>query len=75
MRGSHLPHSQFSLEYLKFSLRYTMRNMFGMLLFAFWVVSTQKCDVVNFLKSMSAGIPIRPFEYLSAPISLRAHSP
>ena len=52
-----------------------MRNMFGMFSFAFWVISTPKCAVVNFLKFELASIPIRPFEYLSVPISLRAHAP
>ena len=72
MRGSRLLHAQFSLQYLKFSLRYTMGNMFGMLLFAFWVIRTLKCEVVNFLKFESAGIPVRSFEYLSAPILIIA---
>ena len=46
-----------------------------MFLFAFWVISTQKCEVVNFLKFQLAGIAVRPFKYLSAPISLRACVP
>ena len=68
MRGSHLPHAQFSLQYLKFSLRYTMGNMSGMFSFAFWVIRALKCEAVNFPKLESAGIPIRPFEYLDVPI-------
>ena len=52
-----------------------MGNMFGMFLFAFWVISTQKCDVVNFSKFELAGIPIRPFKYLGMPILLRACAP
>ena len=75
MRGSHLAHAKFSLQYLKFSLRYTMGNMFGMFSFAFWVIWTFNCEVVNFLKFKSAGIPIRQFEYLSVPILIRAHVP
>ena len=75
MRGSHLPHAQFSLQHLKFSLRYTMGNMFGMFSFAFWVIRTLKCEVVNFPKFKSAGIPVRPFEYLGAPILIIACSP
>ena len=75
MRGSRLPHAQFSLQYLKFSLRYTNGNMFGMFLFAFWVIRTLKCEAVNFLKFQLAGIPVRPFEYLSAPILIIAHVP
>ena len=43
-----------------------------MFLYAFWVISTQKCEVVNFPKFKSAGIPVRPFKYLGMPISLRA---
>ena len=73
--GSHLPHAQFSLQYDKFSLRYTMGNMFGMFSFAFWVIRTLKCEVVNFLMFESAGIPIRPFEYLSTPTLIIAHAP
>ena len=41
-----------------------MGNMFGMFPFAFWVIRTLKCEMVNFLKFESAGVPIRPFEYL-----------
>ena len=75
MRGSHLPHAQFSLQYLKFSLRYTNGNMFGMFSFAFWVIRALKCEAVNFVKLESAGVPIRPFEYLDAPILIIAHAP
>ena len=74
-RGSCLPHAKFSLQYLKFSLRYTMGNMFGMFLFAFWVIRALKCEVVDFLKFESAGIPIRLFEYLSMPILIIAFAP
>ena len=52
-----------------------MGNMFGMLLFAFWVFSTQKCVAVNFPKFESAYVPIRPLEYLGALFLLRAHVP
>ena len=75
MRGSHLPHAKFSLQYLKFSLRYTNRNMFGMFSFAFWVIRALKCEAVNFPKFESAGIPVRPFEYLDAPILIIACVP
>ena len=51
-----------------------MRNMFGMLSFAFWVISTQKCETVDFLKFQLTGISIRPFEYLGTPILLREHT-
>ena len=68
--GSHLPHAKFSLQYLKFSLQYAMGKMFGMFSFAFWVFKALKCEAVNFLKFESAGIPLRPFEYLSMPIYL-----
>ena len=71
MRGSCLRHAQFSLQYLKFSLRYTMRNMFGMFMFTFWVITTWKCEMVNFPKFELAGMTIRPFKYLGAPILLR----
>ena len=73
MRGSRLPHAQFSLQYLKFSLRYTMGNMFGMFSFAFWVIWALKCEAVNFIKLKLAGIPIRPFEYLDVPILFIAY--
>ena len=75
MMSSHLPHAQFSLQYLKFSLRYTMRNMFGMLSFAIWVIRALKCEAVNFLKFKLAGIPVRPLKYLSMPILIIAHVP
>ena len=75
MRGSPLPHAQFSLQYLEFSLRYTMRNMSGMFSFAFWVIRTLKCEAVIFLKFRSAGVPARPFEYLDAPILFIARAP
>ena len=74
MRGSRLPHAQFSLQYLKFSLRYTNGNMFGMFLFAFWVIRALKCEAVNFPKFELAGIPIRPFEYLGVPIIIIARA-
>ena len=75
MRGSYLPHAQFSLQYLKFSLRYTNENMFGMLSFAFWVIRALKCEAVNFPKFKLAGITIRLFEYLDMPILIIAHVP
>ena len=75
MRGSHLPHAQFSLQYLKFSLRYTMGNMSGMFSFAFWVIRTLKCEAAIFPKFQVAGVPIRPFRYLDAPILIIARAP
>ena len=69
------PHAQFSLQYLKFSLRYAMGNMFGMFSFAFWVIMALKCEVVNSVKFKLAVIPIRPFEYLDIPILIVAHAP
>ena len=51
-----------------------MGNMFGMFLFAFWVIRALKCEAVNFVKFESAGVPIRPFEYLYVPISIIAHA-
>ena len=75
MRGSRLPHAQFSLQYLKFSLRYTMGNMSGMFSFAFWVIRTLKCEVVIFRTIELAGIPVRLIEYLDMPILIIAHVP
>ena len=49
-----------------------MGNMFGMFLFAFWVIRTLKCEVVYFLKYELAGVPIRLFKYLDAPILIIA---
>ena len=72
MRGSRLPHAQFSLQHRKFSLRYTMGNMFGMFSFAFWAIRALKCEVVNFLKFESAGVPVRQFKYLDVPILIIA---
>ena len=70
MRGSCLPHAKFSLQYLKFSLRYTMGNMSGMFLFAFWVFSTQKCEAVIFPKFKLACMSARPLGYLDMPFSI-----
>ena len=52
-----------------------MGNMFGMFLFAFWVIRALKCEAVNFLKFESAGVPVRTFEYLSALILIMACVP
>ena len=52
-----------------------MGNMFGMFLFAFWVIRALKCEVVNFPKFESAGIPVMPFEYLDVPILIIACAP
>ena len=52
-----------------------MGNMFDMFSFAFWVFRALKCEAVNFPKFESAGIPIRPFEYLDTPILIKAHAP
>ena len=75
MRGSHLPHAKFSLQSMKFSLRYAMGIMFGMFLFAFWVFITQKCEVVIFPKFNSACMHARPLIYLDAPYLFGAHAP
>ena len=75
MRGSHLPYAQFSLLYLKFSLKYTNGNVFGMFSFAYWVSRALKCEAVNFPTFESAGIPIRPFKYLDVPILIIARAP
>ena len=75
MRGSRLPNARFSLQYLKFSLRYTMGNMSGMFLFAFWVIRALKCEAVIFPKFQSAGVPVRPFGYLDTPILIIACAP
>ena len=52
-----------------------MGNMFGMFLFAFWVIKALQCGTVNFPKFKSAGIPVMPFEYLDVPILNIAHAP
>ena len=52
-----------------------MGNMFGMFLFAFWVIRAIKCEAVKFVKFESAGIPIRPYEYLDMPILIIARAP
>ena len=41
----------------------------------FWVIKALKCEVVNFPKFKLAGIPIRPFKYLDAPILIIARVP
>ena len=52
-----------------------MENMFGMFLFAFWVIRALKCEAVNFVNFELAGIPVRLFEYLDAHILIIAHVP
>ena len=52
-----------------------MGNMFGMFLFAFWVIRALQCESVNFPKFESAGVPIGLFKYLDAPILIIAHAP
>ena len=52
-----------------------MGNMFGMFSFPLWEIRALKCEVVNFIKFESAGIPIRPFEYLDMPILIIACAP
>ena len=49
-----------------------MGNMSGMSSFAVWVIRALKCEAVNFVKFESAGVPIRLFEYLNAPILIIA---
>ena len=48
--------------------------MFGMFLIAFWEIRTLKCDAVNFIKFEWASVPVRPSEYLDAPILIIAHA-
>ena len=51
MRGSCLQPPKFSLQLGQFSLSYAMRNLFGMFLFAFWVIlRPQHVEVVIFPK-------------------------
>ena len=52
-----------------------MGNMFGMFSFAFWVITALNCEAVNFINFESAGVPVRPFKYLNAPILIIAHAP
>ena len=75
MRGSHLPHAKFSLQSVKFLLRYAMGIMFGMFWFVFWVFSTQKCEAVIFAKFGLACMHTRPLDYLGALVLHRAHAP
>ena len=51
-----------------------MGNMSGMFLFAFWVIRALKCEEVIFVKFESAGVSVRPFEYLHAPILILARA-
>ena len=75
MRGSHLPHGKFSLQSMKFLLRYAMGIMFGMFSFAFWAFSTQKCGVAIFSKFKLACMHARPLDYLDTPYLFRACAP
>ena len=75
MWGSRLPHAKFSLQLVKFSLRYAMGIMFGMFLFTFQVFSTCKCEVVIFAKFGSGCVHARPLDYLDALSLHKAHVP
>ena len=75
MRGSHLPHNKFSLQLGKFLLSYAMRIMFGMFLFAFWVIRTPKCEVVIFPKFQLACMHAGHLKYIGMPILLKACTP
>ena len=52
-----------------------MGNMSGMFSFAFWVIRALQYEVVIFPKFESAGIPIRPYEYLDVLILIIACAP
>ena len=69
------PHAKFSLQSIKFLLRYAMGIMFGMFSFAFWVFITQKCEVAIFPKFKSGCMHARPLGYLDTPYSFREHTP
>ena len=75
MRGFPLPHAKFSLQLVKFLLRYAMGIIFGMCLSAFWVSTIQKCVVVIFAKFELACVHITPLRYLDVPYLFRAHVP
>ena len=49
--------------------------MFGMFLFAFWVFSTQKCEVAIFAKFELACMHARPLKYLDMVFLHRVHTP
>ena len=49
--------------------------MSGMFLCAFWVIRALKCEAVILPKFELAGIPIRLFKYLDAPILIIARAP
>ena len=51
-----------------------MGNMFGMFSFSFWVISSQKCEKVNFLIFKLAGVQVRLFKYLGTSILIIAHA-
>ena len=72
MRGSHLPLPKFSLQSVKFSLRYAMRIMFGMFPCAVFVFSTRKCEADIFVKVWLAYMHSRPLDYLGTNLH-RAH--
>ena len=55
--------------------RLHFENMPDMFSFAFWVIRALKCEAVIFPKFELAGVPVRPFEYLDAPILIIAHAP
>ena len=61
MNGSCLPCPKLSLQLVEFSLRYAMRILFGMFIFALWVFSTGKCEVVIFAKYATQSVRCASF--------------
>ena len=74
MRGSHLPHAKFSLQSIKFSLRYAMGIMIGMFLFASQVLIPENVKQIFSLSSLAC-VHARPLRYLDIPYLIRAHMP
>ena len=52
-----------------------MGIMFGIFSFAFWVFSTQECEVVISTYFKSACMHALPLKYLDTPYLFRAHAP
>ena len=71
MKSSGLVYAKFSLQLVKFLLRYEMGVNFGMVWTAFWVLSTQKCEAVIFTKFKPACV----FNCFDVLVSCKAHAP
>ena len=69
---------QFSLQTTLFPLCYTMRSIIGMFSFAFWVISTQKCEAYLVVDSQHECMPTNKYnvahQYYVGMLNMPVHS-